>query len=67
MRTRSLSLTAAALLSGLVAAGDAQSPTPFGIPTAAVPAPAAGIAAGRPHGYFPRRHPPPKGGPADGA
>jgi gamma-glutamyltranspeptidase/glutathione hydrolase len=48
MRTRSyasFSIAGVLVVAGLVLTGDAQSPTPFGIPNAGMPAPTAGIAA----------------------
>ena len=48
MRTRSLasfSIAGVLVVAGWVLVGDAQSPTPFGIPNAGVPAPTAGITA----------------------
>lgn len=46
MRTRTIVVSVSALVvAGWVVRGDAQSPTPFGIPTTAVPSPAAGITA----------------------
>ena len=48
MRTRSLasfSIAGVLVAAGWVLVGDAQSPTPFGIPNAGVPAPTAGITA----------------------
>ena len=48
MRTRSLasfSVAGVLIVAGWVLVGDAQSPTPFGIPNAGVPAPTAGITA----------------------